>query len=139
ALALNAATRDANLDRSAPFPEHIEKGYAWLLDQQKEDGGIYNRGLSVYNTATAVTALMSAGREGFEPAIVKARNHLIHNQWDIGQPGETDNPNDGGIGYGSNNTHSDLSNTYLAIEAIALSRKVVADGKHGDQPELDWE
>ncbi len=139
ALALNAATRDTNFDRSAPLPEHIEKGYAWLLDQQKEDGGIYNRGLSVYNTATAVTALMAAGRPEFEPAVVRAREHLIGNQWDIGQPGETDNPNDGGIGYGSNNTHTDLSNTYLAIEAIALSRNVVADGKHGDQPELDWE
>ncbi len=133
ALALNAAARDPNLDRNAPFPDHIEKGYKWLLEQQKEDGGIYNRGLSVYNTATAVTALMAAGRKDFEPAVVKARKHLIDNQWD------TDDPNEGGIGYGSNNTHTDLSNTYLAIEAIALSRKVVEDGKFGEQPELDWE
>ncbi|RPJ31102.1 MAG: hypothetical protein EHM17_15815 [Verrucomicrobiaceae bacterium] len=133
ALALNAAVRDPNLDRSAPFPAHIEKGYTWLLAQQKEDGGIYNRGLSVYNTATAVTALMAAGRKDFEPAVVKARKHLIDNQWD------TDDANKGGIGYGSNNTHTDLSNTYLAIEAIALSRKVVEDGNFGEQPELDWE
>jgi squalene-hopene/tetraprenyl-beta-curcumene cyclase len=133
ALALNAAARDPNLDRNAPFPDHIEKGYKWLLEQQKEDGGIYNRGLSVYNTATAVTALMAAGRKDFEPAVVKARKHLIDNQWD------TDDPNEGGIGYGSNNTHTDLSNTYLAIEAIALSRKVVEDGNFGEQPELDWE
>ncbi|RPJ33882.1 MAG: hypothetical protein EHM17_08700 [Verrucomicrobiaceae bacterium] len=133
ALALNAAVRDPNLDRSAPFPAHIEKGYTWLLAQQKEDGGIYNRGLSVYNTATAVTALMATGRKDFEPAVVKARKHLIDNQWD------TDDANKGGIGYGSNNTHTDLSNTYLAIEAIALSRKVVEDGNFGEQPELDWE
>ena len=133
ALALNAAVRDPNLDRNAPFPDHIEKGYKWLLAQQKEDGGIYNRGLSVYNTATAVTALMAAGRKEFEPAVVKARKHLIDNQWD------TDDANAGGIGYGSNNTHTDLSNTYLAIEAIALSRKVVEDGNFGEQPELDWE
>ncbi len=133
ALALNAAVRDPNLDRSAPFPAHIEKGYTWLLAQQKEDGGIYNRGLSVYNTATAVTALMATGRKDFEPAVVKARKHLIDNQWD------TDDANQGGIGYGSNNTHTDLSNTYLAIEAIALSRKVVEDGNFGEQPELDWE
>lgn len=133
ALALNAAVRDPNLDLTAPFPDHIEKGYKWLLAQQKEDGGIYNRGLTVYNTATAVTAMMAAGRKDFEPAVVKARKHLIDNQWD------TDDANEGGIGYGSNNTHTDLSNTYLAIEAIALSRKVVEDGNFGEQPELDWE
>ena len=124
ALALNAAVRDPNFDRSAPFPEHIEKGY---------------RGLSVYNTAASVTSLMASGRKDFEPAVVKARKHLIENQWDIGEIGKTDNPNDGGVGYGSNKEHSDLSNTYLAIEAIALSRKVVEDGNFGEQPELNWE
>jgi squalene-hopene/tetraprenyl-beta-curcumene cyclase len=139
ALALNAAVRDPNLDRSKPFPEHIDKGYRWLLAQQKEDGGIYNRGLSVYNTAASVTSLMASGRKDFEPAVVKARKHLIENQWDIGEKGKTDNPNDGGVGYGSNKEHTDLSNTYLAIEAIALSRKVVEDGNFGDQPELNWD
>ncbi len=139
ALALTAATRDPNLDRKAPFPEHIEKGYTWLLAQQKDDGGIYNRGLSVYNTATALTALVAAGREGYEPAMVKARKHLIDNQWDIGQKKETDNVNDGGVGYGSKNDHTDISNTYLAIEALALSKKIIEDGKHGDQPDLDWD
>lgn len=133
ALALNAAVRDPNLNLKEPFPAHLEKGFKWLINQQKEDGGIYNRGLSVYNTATAVTALVATGRKDFEPTIVKARKHLIANQWG------TDDANKGGVGYGSNNTHTDLSNTYLAIEAIALSRKIVEDGNHGEQPELDWE
>jgi squalene-hopene/tetraprenyl-beta-curcumene cyclase len=127
------------LDRKAPFPEPLEKGFSWLLAQQKDDGGIYNRGLSVYNTATAVTALVAAGRESDEPAIVKARKHLIDNQWDIDKKKETDNPNDGGVGYGSKNDRADMSNTYLAIEALALSKKVIEDGKHGDQPDLDWD
>jgi squalene-hopene/tetraprenyl-beta-curcumene cyclase len=70
---------------------------------------------------------------------VKARKHLIDNQWDIGKKKETDNPNDGGVGYGSNKEHSDLSNTYLAVEALALSKKIIEDGKHGDQPDLDWD
>lgn len=139
ALALNAAVRDPNLDRKAELPEHLKKGFDWLIAQQKEDGGIYNRGLSVYNTATAVTAMTAAGKTEFEPAIVRARKHLIANQWDIGQPKETDNPNDGGIGYGSKKEFTDMSNTYLAIEALALSKKVVEDGNHGDQPDLDWD
>jgi squalene-hopene/tetraprenyl-beta-curcumene cyclase len=135
ALALNALVRDPNLDRSAPLPEPIRKGYGWLIDQQKDDGGIYNRGLTVYNTATAVTSLTAANVKEYEPAIVKGRKHLISQQWDL----EGDNPNNGGIGYGSKDTHTDLSNTYLAIEALALSKRVIADGAHGDQPELDWE
>jgi squalene-hopene/tetraprenyl-beta-curcumene cyclase len=138
ALALNALVRDPNLDHTAPLPAPVEKGYTWLLAQQKEDGGIYNRGLSVYNTATAVTALMAANRKSFEPAVLKARKHLINNQWDLDQNKETDKANEGGIGYGSDKEHSDLSNTYLAIEALALSKKIIEDGNYGEQPDLDW-
>ncbi len=137
ALALTAAVRDPNL-KGAERPAHIKTGFTWLLSNQKEDGGIYNRGLSVYNTATSVTALASAGDEAYEAAIVRARKHLINNQWDTGEKGKADGPNDGGIGYGSKNDRSDMSNTYLAIEALALSKKVIEDGKHGDQPDLDW-
>jgi len=139
ALALTAAVRDPNRDAKAALPPHVEKGFTWLLAQQKEDGGIYNRGLSVYNTATALTALMAANREAYEPAAIKARKHLVGNQWDIGEKGKTDNPNDGGVGYGSKDDHTDLSNTYLAIEALALSKKLIEDGKYGTQPDLDWE
>jgi squalene-hopene/tetraprenyl-beta-curcumene cyclase len=138
ALALTAAARDPNLDHQVPLPAHLEKGFTWLLSQQKDDGGIYNRGLTVYNTATAVTALIAAERAVYEPAIVKARKHLINNQWDIDKKKETDNQNDGGVGYGSKNDRADMSNTYLAVEALALSKKVIEDGKHGDQPDLNW-
>jgi squalene-hopene/tetraprenyl-beta-curcumene cyclase len=139
ALALTAAARDPSFNPKIAFPPHLESGFSWLLAQQKEDGGIYNRGLAVYSTATSVTALVSAAREAYEPAIVKARKHLINNQWDLGKKKETDNLNDGGIGYGSKNDHTDMSNTYLAIEALALSKKIIEDGKHGEQPDLDWE
>ena len=121
ALALTAAARDPNLKVGAEKPAHLKKGFMWLLSNQKEDGGIYNRGLSVYNTATSLTALVSAGEEGYEAAIVKARKHLINNQWDTGEKGKPDGINDGGVGYGSKNDRSDMSNTYLSIEAIKLS------------------
>lgn len=138
ALALTAVVRDPNLKPGDPAPAHVEKGFTWLLAQQKEDGGIYNRGLSVYNTATALTAMVSSNNPAYAPAAVKARKHLIDNQWDIDEKGKTDNPNDGGIGYGSKKDHTDLSNTTLAIEALALSKKLIEDGKYGDQPDLDW-
>jgi squalene-hopene/tetraprenyl-beta-curcumene cyclase len=137
ALALTAAAQDSGTKESA----HVAKGYDWLLRQQKDDGGIYNRGLSTYNTATAITALVAAGKPEFEPAIVRARKHLIGQQWDKGEQGKTDQPGDGGLGYGAgtDKDHDDLSNTYLAIEALALSKKVVEDGRHGEQPDLDWQ
>ncbi len=138
ALALTAAARDPNLKAGAEKPAHLKKGFMWLLSNQKDDGGIYNRGLSVYNTATSLTALVAAGDDGYEGAIVKARKHLINNQWDTGEKGKPDGINDGGVGYGSKNDRSDMSNTYLSIEALALSKKVIEDGKHGDQPDLDW-
>lgn len=138
ALALTAAVRDPNRKAGEEKPAHVKKGFTWLLTNQKEDGGIYNKGLSVYNTATSVTALASAGDEAYEAAIVRARKHLINNQWDKGEKGKPDEANDGGIGYGSKNDRSDMSNTHLALEAIVLSQKIIQDGKHGEQPDLDW-
>lgn len=137
ALALTALARDPNLD-PAKVPDHTKKGFDWLLAQQKEDGGIYNRGLAVYNTATSLTALAATGNTAYDPMILKARKHLIANQWDIGEKGKSDNENDGGIGYGSSDDHSDMSNTYLAIEALSLSDKVIEDGNYENQPELNW-
>lgn len=139
-LALTALVRDPNVDLSGgKLPDHMKKGFDWLLEQQKEDGGIYNRGLSVYNTATSLTAMASTGMGEFDAAIVKARKHLINNQWDIGEKGVTDNKNDGGIGYGSSDDHTDMSNTYLALEALKLSDQVIEDGNFGDQPNLNWD
>jgi len=138
-LALMSWAAGPDRDPKAEAPPRIERAYGWLLKQQKPDGGIYNKGLSTYNTAISLTALLAAQREAFEPAIVKARAYLVKQQWDLGKKKEADNPDDGGVGYGSHKEHTDLSNTYMAIEAIALSRKIIEDGRHGDQPELDWD
>jgi squalene-hopene/tetraprenyl-beta-curcumene cyclase len=137
ALALTAAMGDPNReDKPAPY---IETGYAWLLSNQKDDGGIYGKGLAAYNTSCAIMALLARGSEGDEPALLKARGFLINQQTDWGLKGEADNKYDGGVGYGGTYAHSDLSNTYLALEALAKSRHIARDGKHGKQPELDWD
>ncbi|MCP5535947.1 MAG: terpene cyclase/mutase family protein [Akkermansiaceae bacterium] len=135
ALALTAALRSPSYQKA----DYIDKGYAWLTKQQKDDGGIYGKGLGTYNTATSIVALVSTGDKSYHPAILKARRFLINQQTDWDNKGETDNKYDGGIGYGGSYQHSDMSNTYLSIEALKLSRHIAQDDAEGKQPELNWE
>ena len=135
ALALTAAMRSPSYQKA----DYIQKGYAWLSKQQKDDGGIYGKGLGTYNTATSIVALVATDDQSYHPAILKARRFLINQQTDWDSKGETDNKYDGGIGYGGSYQHSDLSNTYLSIEALKLSRHIAQDDASGKQPELNWD
>jgi squalene-hopene/tetraprenyl-beta-curcumene cyclase len=138
ALAVRAALMDPSRDRTAKLPDHLERALTWLLSTQKDDGGFYTKGLGVYNTALTVTTLVAAQRPEYDAAIIRARRFLVNQQSDFDARGEADNKYDGGIGYGGTYSHSDMSNTHLAMEAMHASEKIVADGKHGDQPDLDW-
>lgn len=138
ALVLSGLMRDPGYDRDKPEPAHITKAFAWLLKQQKDDGGIYVKGLASYNTSSTIMALLARGKKEDEPAILKARRFLVNQQTDWGNKGETDDKYDGGTGYGGTYPHSDMSNTYLALEAMYHSRHLAQDTKNGKQPELDW-
>ena len=123
-------------NQGKPLPEYIWKGYDFILKSQKEDGSIFNRGMSSYNTAVCMMALLAANNEEYAPAILKARAYLIKQQNHFAP----DNPYNGGIGYGDKQAPpiADLSNTSLALEAIYYSQKLAKDGKYGEQPDLDW-
>jgi squalene-hopene/tetraprenyl-beta-curcumene cyclase len=136
ALALTAARRSPNdADANAP---HVKKGYQWLISTQHKDGGIYVRGLANYNTSIGLMALAASGDPAHKEPILRARKFLINLQQDWDNDGETDNVNDGGIGYGGTYPHSDMSNTYLSIEALKLSESFAKDSDT-KQPELNWE
>ena len=136
ALALTAARRSPNSeDTDAP---HITKGYEWLLGTQHKDGGIYVKGLATYNTSCGLMALAASGDPAHTEPILKARKFLINLQQDWDFKGETDNVNDGGIGYGGTYPHSDMSNTYLAIEALKLTESIARDSGTR-QPSLNWD
>jgi len=138
ALVVRAALADPSRDPTAPLAEPIQRALAWLVSTQKEDGGFYTKSLMTYNTALTMTTLVAAQRPEYEAAIVRGRRFLINQQADFDTKGVADNKVDGGIGYGGSYDHSDMSNTLLALEAIKASEKIVADGKHGEQPDLDW-
>ena len=116
-----------------------KKAYAFLLASQKEDGGIYAKSLPNYNTSLALSALTMVPGEPYREAALKARRLVIAGQYDDNQDGKMNHPQDGGIGYGSK-PPTDLSNTHLALEALYLSKKLLADDpdRQRQEPQLNY-
>lgn len=143
ALALSAIVGDPDPGPSfaaGQWPDSVRKGYDYLLSTRKEDGGFYTDKLPNYNTALSLMALVASGKSEYHDAIRGARGFLIGHQANYGDPETIDAPQDGGIGYGSDPSHSDLSNTHLAMEALAYSRQLLADTPGGaGETELNWD
>ncbi|MGJ8723855.1 MAG: hypothetical protein ACSHYB_04800 [Roseibacillus sp.] len=139
ALALTGVLRDPNFDNKAETPDWLARGFEFLRANQKSDGGIYGKGMATYNTSTSMMAFLALGKKEDEPLLLKARAFLINQQTDWGNKGESDDQFDGGIGYGGTYAHSDMSNTYLSLEALYHTKQLATDSEHGKQPKLDWE
>ncbi|MGC6464223.1 MAG: hypothetical protein ACON38_20270 [Akkermansiaceae bacterium] len=137
AYALKSIIMDPAYDPKKP-PKQVEKGFEWLLSQQKTDGGIYGKGMATYCTASAIMALYGSDPVKYKEAIIKARGFLINQQTDWGVKGADDTEFDGGIGYGGTYAHSDLSNTHLALEALYHTRVLANDSGEKKVQELDW-
>ena len=138
ALAVMALRGNPQTDRDTLSPE-AQKAYSYLLSCQKEDGGIYTKSLPNYNTSLALTALTMVDGESYREAAIKARRLVIAGQYDDNQDGRMNHPQDGGIGYGSK-PPTDMSNTHLALEALYLSQKLLADDPDRDkkEPKLNY-
>lgn len=122
-------------------PDYIVKGYDYLVQCAKPDGGIYVKDLANYNTSVCTMALVAAYNPTFEPVLRKARNFLVGLQDDFGEKGKADDPLDGGIGYGGTYKHSDMSNTMFALEALYYTKFLTTDTKRNDMDmkELNWQ
>lgn len=141
AISISAILGDPSVKTGAPLPPEADKGYHYLLSNVKDDGGIYGKGLATYNTSLSIMALLQSGKAEYLPVIAKARRLLVNQQQDYDKKGVTDNLFDGGIGYGGSSTHSDLSNTHFALEALYYSKKALADTAFDESGEfdLDWD
>jgi len=99
----------------------IRKPVEYLLALQQKDGGIYDKGYINYNTSVAIVALADARdssndkefKKKVDAAIDKAVKCIRGLQF-----GKDTGPSQGGIGYGSKQDRSDLSNTQYALEAL---------------------
>ncbi|MBX7209664.1 MAG: terpene cyclase/mutase family protein [Verrucomicrobiaceae bacterium] len=130
-LALAAAMMDPARKPPDAIPANLEKGYQFLLKNVKPDGGIYVQARANYNTSLALVALMLNPKLENEQVALAARRFIIGQQNDFDEKGRTDNPFDGGIGYGSPKpnqpAHADMSNTHFALEALHYADSLLAD------------
>lgn len=139
--AMTAMALSSLLNQPGPKPEaQIKKGLEFLVSNVKSDGGIYNKGMTSYNTSLSMMALMQSGDPAYKPIVRNARHFLIKHQTDIGTPGEADNEFDGGLGYTPDRGYADLSNTYLALEALHYSEQYLKNSpEHQLKMDLNWE
>ncbi len=134
-LVLTAFQGDSSGFYKNKYEQQINKGYDYILKTVKADGGIYGKDLTNYNTSVCMMALMVANNPSYEPVIRKARQFVIGLQDKL----KSDDPLDGGIGYGGSYKHSDLSNTYLALEALHYTRYLKSDvANDADAKDLNW-
>ncbi len=120
-------------------PPVISNGFAWLLASAQPDGSIQRGTLANYNTSISVVTLAMAGNPAYDSVLRRARAFLIASQVDFDQPGKTDSPFDGGVGYGDKYRHSDLNNTLAALEALRATDYLARDTTAAKTPELNWD
>lgn len=137
ALPLVAFQREPSGKYMKEQPDFMRKGYAFIRTKAQPDGGIYTKGLSNYNTSTALMALLNSGDPKDEPLLKAAKDFIVGQQ----AKGMTDPSLDGGISYGPTGTsrqHPDLDNHLVGIEALrayqAARKNVEGEGK-----QLNWQ
>jgi squalene-hopene/tetraprenyl-beta-curcumene cyclase len=121
----------------------VKKGVAFLLGCAQDNGGIYvepkqkikGGGLGNYNTALAMVGLHMSGDPKAVPVVLKAREFVAKSQHLGGDVYY------GGMGYDadSGRAYADLSNSYIAYEAMRLTQSVEDSRKDtGKKVDLDW-
>lgn len=138
ALILTAFKRDPSHQYSDS--EMVKKGYAYILGCVHPDGGIYKKDeLLNYNTSICIMALLADDPAKYESQLRKARQFLIGQQM-TGDP--NDNVYAGGIGYGDDDPHSDMSNMVFALEALHATNYLqprASEDTNSTDKDLNWD
>ena len=138
-LALLAFVNEPSGANKARLPAFVEKGYDFLLKCVKPDGGIYGKALANYNTSVCMLALNAVGTDKYDEVLRKARASVIGAQNFYPKQDGKMNPYEGGIGYGDDGPHSDVSNTCFALEALHETRALKAGEEAAAARDLDWD
>jgi len=124
--------------------EAVAGAVSYLLSCVQDDGGIYHTpseprkggGLSNYNTALSMVALHALGDPDLAPVIQRARHFVAQGQH-LGQDIYY-----GGMGYDADTgrAYADLSNSYVAFEAMRLTEAVEdLESRKVEHAGLDWD
>ncbi len=123
--ALTALALWALVDSGCNDASAMDKAVRYILGCVHENGAIYveptdkrkGGGLPNYNTAICMIALHRVGKPELVPVILKARSYLAASQL------HGDSVYSGGMGYdpGTGRDYTDLSNSYIAYEAMYLT------------------
>lgn len=119
----------------------VDKGVTYLKSNVQENGGIYvvpkiefkGGGKSNYNTAICMVALHFTGREDVRRTVLRARNFVAASQHLGGDVYY------GGFGYDASTerAYADLSNTYIAMEGLALTEGAEDFRREGEKAEIN--
>jgi squalene-hopene/tetraprenyl-beta-curcumene cyclase len=140
ALALSALMGEpSGALRATPTPG-VARGYKFITDHAKPDGGIYEKGLMNYNTSICMMGLMAARNPQYDGVLRKARQWLISRQVDLNGTGTKNSPLDCGGGYGDGGNHADMNNTMTALEALYYSKYLEPTGEKtpAGARDLNW-
>lgn len=128
----------------AAYSAAINRAMVFILTSVQEDGSIWRQpamqrkggGLANYNTAVCLSALHALGRPELVPVVQKARTYLAKMQY------LDPSAYRGGMGYDADQgrPYTDLSNSYMAYEAMRLTQDV-EDLRAAGEPkaDLDWQ
>lgn len=133
AITKTGTTQSDALDRASAYlvSTFNENGSFCREPTEKRKGG----GLCNYNTALVIVALHAIGNPEHVPLIQNARTYIAASQH-FG-----DDIYKGGMGYDSDTgrPYADLSNSYLAYEAMRLTESVEdLRTQVGERADLDW-
>ena len=134
AMSRGGCTNTAAMDKAQQFILKFVRPdgsiYADPSDKERKGGGLKN-----YNTAICMVALHATGKPDMVPVVQKARSFVAGSQH-LGGDEYT-----GGMGYDADTKkpYADLSNSYMAYEAMRLTQSVEDLRKQGDaRADLDW-
>jgi squalene-hopene/tetraprenyl-beta-curcumene cyclase len=140
AMPVTAFQREPSGKNLKTPPEFLLKSYDYLRGFAKPDGGIYDKGLSNYNTSVVMMVLLNTGNPKDEPLIEAARKFVGGQQASNMAKPETN----GGFGYGPTGSspkrqHPDLDNTLVALEALRLYEKMRPGTELAGAKDLNWQ
>ena len=139
ALAVSAFMGNPSPHAADRAPETVARGYKFILANVRPDGGIYDKDDENYNTSICLMALLAAHKPEYDAVALRARQWIIGQQ--AGGKEAIGSPFDGGVGYGSSATgpHTDMNNTYTALEALYYSKDLAKDKPLVGARDLNWD